>query len=314
MVQYRTSPDSDWEKVEVISRGGKVRGQHWHFLNVKPVDGSNDDVKHVSFRDEIHEWKCCEDHSSTSHDAFADESSQTDSGTTSVFYGSHTANSRFFQAKLDELAKWKSMGTYREVAFNNQCLISTTWVCTEKLKNGALVCKARLVARGFEEDSTHLQKESPTCTKDSLRTVLSVIVSNGWVVKSMDIKSAFLQGMKLSRAVFIKPPPEAKAKGVVWELIHAVYGLNDASRHWYDKVKSELLNLGVCVSKLDPGLFFFVVDGKLNGVLVVHVDDFLHAGTALFHDRVIKKLYEVFIVGSDATQCMKFLGYDLVQN
>ena len=63
-----------------------------------------------------------------------------------------------------------------------------------------------------------------------------------------------------------------------------------------------MLNLGVCVSKLDPGLFFFVVD------------DFLYAGTALFHDRVIKKLYEVFIVGSDATQCMKFLGYDLVQN
>ena len=130
----------------------------------------------------------------------------------------------------------------------------------------------------------------------------------------MDIKSAFLQGMKLKRKVFIKPPVEAKANGVVWELIHAVYGLTDASRHWYDRIESELAILNVKVSKFDPALFYFVKDGALHGVLVVHVDDFLYGGTAFFYEQVIKKLFEVFVVGCAETKCMRFLGYDLVQN
>ena len=67
--------------------------------------------------------------------------------------------------------------------------------------------------------------------------------------------------------------------------------------------------LDVLVSKLDPALFYFFVDETLHGILVVHVDDFLYGGTALFHEKVIKKLFEVFVVGSAGTQSMKFLGY-----
>ena len=33
-----------------------------------------------------------------------------------------------------------------------------------------------------------------------------------------------------------------------------------------------------------------------------------------FHEHVIKKLFDIFIVGSAETKCMKFLGYDLEQN
>ena len=287
------------------------------FLNVKPIDGLGV-VKYVSFHDDVHEWQPVPHQDPTVTIASTMTSDNTaDSNETEVisaFLGSHTSNNRFYNAKLQELAKWKEMGTYEEVEFHNQNLISTSWVCTEKLKGGTLTCKARLVARGFEEDSTMLKKESPTCAKDSLRIMLIITMSYCWCIKSLDIKSAFLQGMKLQRDVFIKPPPEAKVHGIIWKLNYAVYGLTDASRHFYDRVESELIKLGAFVSKLDPALFYFIHDGVLQGILVVHVDDFLYAGTTSFHETVIKKLFEVFVVGSEAKQSMKFLGYNLVQN
>ena len=54
--------------------------------------------------------------------------------------------------------------------------------------------KARLVARGFEED--HLAKlctDSPTCGKESLQIVIAIIITYGWEINSLDIKPAFLK-------------------------------------------------------------------------------------------------------------------------
>jgi hypothetical protein len=38
---------------------------------------------------------------------------------------------------------------------------------TKKIKNGVEIKKARLVARGYEENGNNIQKESPTCYKES---------------------------------------------------------------------------------------------------------------------------------------------------
>ena len=55
--------------------------------------------------------------------------------------------------------------------------------------------KAPLVAHDFEEESLNtFEKESPSATKDNLRTLLSTIITNNWNLKSIDIKTAFLQG------------------------------------------------------------------------------------------------------------------------
>ena len=74
------------------------------------------------------------------------------------------------------------------------------------------------------------------------------------------------------------------------------------------------MKLNVTVSKLDSALFYYVVDGKLHGILIVHVDDFLFAGSHLFLNNVILKLHDVFIVGSQDFGCMKCLGFDLDQD
>ena len=100
-------------------------------------------------------------------------------------------------------------------------------------KNG-LQPKARLVARGFEEDClSKFEKESPTCYKDTFRAVLSLAAQNKWNLQTIDIKTAFLQGETINRNVYIIPPTEAKCKSNhIWKLNKCVYGLSDAPLKW----------------------------------------------------------------------------------
>ena len=53
------------------------------------------------------------------------------------------------------------------------------------------------------------------------------------------MKTAFLQRKKIEREVYIRPLKEA-ATNKVWKLQKCIYGLGDASRYWYLRVKEEL--------------------------------------------------------------------------
>ena len=109
---------------------------------------------------------------------------------------------------------------------------------------------ARLVARGFEEQKNDKSmNDSPTYGKE-LR------VSQSWSLNSIEIKSAFLQRKEIIRQVYLKPPKEFAREWKVWLLKKTVYGLSDAPKSWYTKVKEELLKLNVKVSKYDPGFIY----------------------------------------------------------
>ena len=75
-----------------------------------------------------------------------------------------------------------------------------------------------------------------------MRLLLSVAMSKSWECKSLDIKSAFLQGFNIERDIFMRPADDVEEKGVLWKLVGCPYGLNDAPRSWYRRVKSEFLN------------------------------------------------------------------------
>lgn len=147
--------------------------------------------------------------------------------------------------KTKELANLNVHDVYEEVRVDeieSHC-ISTRWVVTEKFVNGERNVKAHLVARGFEEDTTHMVKDSPTCTKESLRLAFIVATTKQWMIQSLDISSAFLQGDVIQREVYVKPPTDACDQGVAWKLKRCIYGLCDAPRAWYEKVKGEMKSL-----------------------------------------------------------------------
>ena len=207
----------------------------------------------------------------------------------------------FKDAKLKELISWKNNNVYEECKDTGQTCISTRWICSLKDTPEGTVRKARLVARGFEEiNRDDIPKDSPTCGTDSLRLVLAILAQRGWKTRTMDIKTAFLQGAEIERKIFVKPPPEAQCKDVIWQLRKCVYGLADASLSWYNRVKEVLEQCEVTVSKVDPAVFFWKDNkGCVKGVLACHVDDFLWGGSVEFEQKVINSIRSTFCVGKE---------------
>ena len=221
-------------------------------------------------------------------------------------------NQGYEEEKERELENWNKLNVYNEVNNEGQDYISVRWVLSEKDVDGKKVKKARLVARGYEE-LVDTQTDSPTVNKESQRVALTVISSRGWELQSLDVKAAFLQGKELDRDIYLKPPKEAKSPEKLWKLKRCVYGLNDASRFWYFRVKEELTRLGCKISKLDSSLFIYYTD-QLEGILIAHVDDFLFAGTRSFYESVIMKLKETFHISKEHASRFKYIGVELQQN
>lgn len=213
------------------------------------------------------------------------------------------------KAKQVELAKLKEFDTYDEVQDLGQPWISCTWVLTHKGEE----VRARLVARGFEEEE-NIQSDSPTLSKACFRVILTATASFNWNIETTDIKSAFLQGSALQRDVFIKPPKEAGCKDKLWKLKKGLYGLKDAGRQWFFRVKEKLIELGCEQSIMDPGLFTKKnSDGTIIGLIGLHVDDFLHAGSQTFNETVIKEIHKEFLVGKNEKSSFVYTGFAIKQ-
>ena len=67
-------------------------------------------------------------------------------------------------------------------------------------------------------------------------------------------------------------------------------------------------------SKVDPLLFYKVNNGEVISAIVTHIDDFMHCGSALFDNMVIKPLLERFIPGKQETSKFCYIGFGIDQN
>ena len=215
------------------------------------------------------------------------------------------------KAKRKELNSWIHHKVYEEVVNNGQKCMSVRWVILPKMIDGKLQTKARLCARGFEE-SSDFRTDSPTCMRESVKIALGIISTMSWTLHSIDYKTAFLQGNAISREVFLKPPPESNTSKL-WKLKKTVYGLSDAPRVWFLRLRDELLKLNVKQSTYDQGLFFWYNDGKLEGIMVCFVDDQLWGGSPNFEEKVIEKLRNIFDINYEHSSAFKYVGIDLKQ-
>lgn len=297
-IEYRESDSDNWKRVRVTSRAGKATGQyksHWNIDN----DGSISQIDTNKV-----EWK-----PAVTEDVIY---------STDVIYKSQQVSSEVDKATVDakrrELDNWVMNEVYEEVEDIGQDTISVRWVITPKLVNDQWTTKARLVARGFQENVDDLRTDSPTCMKETMRLVLFLASSMKWKINSIDIKAAFLQGKPINRRLYLKPPKEAAAEGKLWKLKKAVYGLSDASRVWYLRVVDELSRLRVAISDYDKALFIWKNDNKVEGLLSIHVDDFMWCGSENFRKSVIEKLKETFKISKESTEIFRYLGIDLQQN
>ena len=213
------------------------------------------------------------------------------------------------RAKMNELEKLYNYDTYDIVPDEGQDRLSMGWVITEKSNDEY---KARLVVRGFEELST-VQSDSPTISRTVIRIFFTICASFHWKVEIMDIQSAFLQGKTINRDVYVDPPKEFNQKGMIWKLRKCLYGLSDASRSFYLSVKETLQNLGCETTNLDHAIFFFKVDGVLQGAVLAHVDDFIFGGSSVFQDRVMRPVKEKYIASQMCRDVYTYTGWEIEQ-
>ena len=215
-------------------------------------------------------------------------------------------------AKMNELESWKKQEVYCKEEDTDQSCISVRWVLSRKTKNGENVTKARFCTRGFEEIK-YFPTDSPCCSRVGVRSVFLLIASNKWKFQAIDVKTAFIQGKQIERTVYFWPPKEANTNKI-WKSQKCVYGLADASRYWYLRIKEELIKLRANISSVDPGSFPWQEHYKFVRILASHVDDMIWGGNENFKIKVIENLKNTFMFGSEETKAFTYLGIQLIQN
>ena len=215
------------------------------------------------------------------------------------------------EAKKRELENFERHKAFEWVRDIGQPRISSGWVITPKQFGDVMGVKARLVCHGNQEASEH-QSDAPTSTKLGLRMLFTICTQMGWSVMSADVTSAFLQA-KITRDVFVRPPKDQQRPGMIWRLLRAMYGLDDASLLWYKTVEEEMIKLGCQKLQSDPAIFFYhhPTEKTLQGIVGWHVDDLNGGGSELFYTNVMKPLMEKFQFGSVETDNFRCLGWNI---
>ena len=163
-----------------------------------------------------------------------------------------------------------------------------------------------------DPDKGVISSSAPTVSREMITITITIIISNNWVLNSMDVEKAFLRSKSLKREVFVQPPKEAETdSGNVWRLKKAAYGLGEAAKEWYETLSQILQSLGLKKSKNEPALFFYEQKGKLKGIMAVHVDDFLLGGDKDF-EMLMATLKKKIVIGTHIQQCFKFLGLQII--
>ena len=99
---------------------------------------------------------------------------------------------------------------------NEQNVIGTRWVITEKQNHDAMKVKtkARLVVRGFQE-AEDPKSDSPTLSHDSLRIMMTIMSNKDFKIRLLDVKNTYIQGSKIGRTIFVEPPSDYKKEGKI---------------------------------------------------------------------------------------------------
>ncbi|KAJ0613659.1 putative RNA-directed DNA polymerase [Helianthus annuus] len=218
----------------------------------------------------------------------------------------------------EELEALDKNGTWSLVPrVPNTNVVDCKWVYRLKTDQNGNISryKARLVAKGFRQQSgvDYHETFSPVVKPATIRTVLSLAVSNSWPLKQLDAQNAFLHG-DLEETVYMTQPPgfvdPAKPHHVCC-LHKSLYGLKQAPRAWFNKLSTALQQLGFFGSKTDPSLFIYNHKGSMVYILV-YVDDIIITGNnSPLVNSVIAKLSSMLEV-KDLGPLHYFLGIEVL--
>ena len=120
---------------------------------------------------------------------------------------------------------------------------------------------------------------------------LAMAAAKDGELRHFDAEREFLKA-DIDEEIDIEIPEEFQEfLGAVGRLNKAIYGLVQAGRCWNNKFCDDMTTIGIDQAKADPCVFRKVVDGEVEMVVVVHVDDILaHAKDQATMDRFAAEL------------------------
>lgn len=198
--------------------------------------------------------------------------------------------------------------------------IGGKWVYAKKTGPDGRVerYKARYVAQGYAQKQgiDFVDTFSPTVRMTTVRSLVQVAVSNDWVLKHLDVKTAYLNA-PIDCEIYVEQPRGFEQKGVDGETLYchlrkSLYGLKQSGRLWNTTLDEFLKEIGFEQSKVEHCLYMKDVNNK-HVRLVVFVDDIILAGDGELVENVKIKLQNRFRM-SDLGDLSWFLGIEFRRN
>jgi hypothetical protein len=163
--------------------------------------------------------------------------------------------------------------------------IGTKWVLKNKEgeKGEVVRNKSRLVAQGFsqKEGIDYEETIAPVARLEAIRILLAFFVAKGFKLHQIDVKSVFLNGV-LEEEVYVRQPSGFESEKYphrVYKLRKALYGLKEAPRAWYRRLRWFLFKRGFEMGKVDQTLFL-VRQGRDILIMQVYVDYIVFGGSS----------------------------------
>ena len=176
-----------------------------------------------------------------------------------------------------EIKQHEEIGTWELVHLpTGRIAIGCRWVYVVKTQlDGTFEkAKARLVAQGFTQrpGMDYYKITSPVFKFDSLWTLLAIGNSLNWEIEMMDVKGTYLNS-DLNEEIYMQQPEGFNdGTGQVLKLKKSIYGLKQAGRAWYLRLKTALVSVGFVQSKANECIY---IKNDTDGIKVisVYVDD-----------------------------------------
>lgn len=223
------------------------------------------------------------------------------------------------QAMQAELTALESTGTWKLVDLPEHIKpIGCKWIYRVKYHADGSVerYKARLVAKGYNqiEGLDFFDTFSPVAKMTTVRLVLALASINHWHLHQLDVNNAFLHG-DLQEDVYMTLPPGVSSSkpNQVCKLMKSLYGLKQASRKWFEKLTSVLLQHQYIQAPSDHSLFIKENDSSFT-ILLVYVDDIILAGNSLSEFDHIKSILHNSFKIKNLGQLKYFLGLEVAHS
>ncbi|XP_021980841.1 uncharacterized mitochondrial protein AtMg00810-like [Helianthus annuus] len=155
---------------------------------------------------------------------------------------------------------------------------------------------------------------SPVVKQATIRTVLSLALSQSWKIHQLDVTNAFLHG-NLHETVYMYQPMGFRHQQFpdhVCLLKKSLYGLKRAPRAWYQRFTDFVISIGFRQSRCDHSLFVYH-HGTDVAYLLIYVDDIiLTTSTDYLRDHLMRRLGDEFAM-KDLGPFSHFLGVQVTR-